>query len=121
LIEGLNHGIGSIFAYFGGRHSDKFGSKRISIVGNSIFTLLPFTGFPVIYIGTGLLFSDGWWTRNFRSPSRRAMLVEPNDLENSSNAFGLLHGIDTAGGLIASLILILLVYFGYEFMIIFLS
>lgn len=49
------------------------------------------------------------------------MLVEPNDLENSSNAFGLLHGIDTAGGLIASLILILLVYFGYEFMIIFLS
>jgi MFS family permease len=48
------------------------------------------------------------------------MLVESVETESKSRAFGLLHGLDAAGGLIASVVLIALVTLGYEFRIIFL-
>ncbi|MCL5789695.1 MAG: MFS transporter [Candidatus Thermoplasmatota archaeon] len=120
LIEALNYGIGSIFSYFGGRLADRFGAKKVSIFGNSLIPLLSFTGFPASYIASGLLFSGGWWARNSRAASRRTMLVESTEEGNSRRAFGLLHGLDTAGGLIAAILLIFLFYLGYELRIIFL-
>lgn len=45
IAEALNYGVGSLFSYIGGRISDRFGRKRVAIVGgNSLIPILSFTG-----------------------------------------------------------------------------
>jgi len=120
LAEALNYGVGSVFAFIGGRLSARFGSKKIAILGNSLIPVLSFTGFAATVpeaIGT---FAGGWWSRNFRSPARRTMMSETVEDENRSRSYGLLHGLDVGGGLIATLVFIAMISFGYRFRIIFL-
>ena len=120
LAEALNYGVGSVFSFFGGRLSSRFGSKKMAILGNSFIPILSFTGFASTVpeaIGT---FAGGWWSRNFRSPARRTMMSESISAENRSRAYGLLHGLDVGGGLIATIVFIAMISFGYQFRIIFL-
>lgn len=120
LAEALNYGVGSVFAFIGGRLSARFGSKKIAILGNSLIPVLSFTGFAATVpeaIGT---FAGGWWSRNFRSPARRTMMSETVEDENRSRSYGLLHGLDVGGGLIATLVFIAMISLGYRFRLIFL-
>ena len=120
IVESLNFGVGSIFSYLGGRLSDTYGSKRISIVGNSLIPILSFTGFFSYYVYAALTFMGGWWSRNFRSASRRMMLVESTSSEERTRAFGFLHGLDVGGGMIAAILLVVLYLIGLPFKYIFL-
>lgn len=120
LVEALNFGVGSIFSYVGGRLSDRYGSKRISILGNSLIPILSFTGFFSYYVYAAITFMGGWWSRNFRSASRRMMLVESTSLEERTRAFGFLHSLDVGGGMIAAVLLVVLYSAGLPFKYIFL-
>ena len=120
LAEALNHGVGSLFSFFGGRLSARFGSKRIAILGNSLIPILSFTGFATTVPEAIGAFAGGWWARNFRSPARRTMMSESVSRENRSSAYGLLHGLDVGGGLIATAVFIAMISLGYQFRVIFL-
>ncbi len=103
LASALSYGGGAVFSYFGGKLGDRFGHKKIALIGNSIIPLLSLSALiysPIWAIG---LLTGGWWARNFRSPSRRAMLVEavPNSNERAK-AFGFLHALDVGGGVLAA-------------------
>jgi len=120
IAEALNYGVGSIFAYYGGRLSSKYGSKKIAILGNSLIPILSFTGFSSTVYEAVAIFAGGWWSRNFRSPARRALMSETVSEENRSRAYGLLHGLDVGGGILATLIFIFLISRNYSFRMVFL-
>ncbi|MCL5441820.1 MAG: MFS transporter [Candidatus Thermoplasmatota archaeon] len=120
LAEALNYGVGSLFSFFGGRLSARFGSRRIAILGNSLIPILSLTGFATTVPEAIGAFAGGWWARNFRSPARRTMMSESVSRENRSRAYGLLHGLDVGGGLIATVVFIAMISLGYQFRIIFL-
>ncbi len=120
VIEAVSYGIGALFAYAGGILADRYGAKRISVIGNSLIPVLSFTGLFRNYALAGSAYVTGWWSRNFRSPPRRVLLVESTSQENRSRAFGLLHGLDVGGGVIASILLISLYLLGLPFSTIFL-
>ena len=120
LAEALNYGVGSLFSFFGGRLSARFGSRRIAILGNSLIPVLSLTGFATTVPEAIGAFAGGWWARNFRSPARRTMMSESVSRENRSRAYGLLHGLDVGGGLIATVVFIAMISLGYQFRIIFL-
>ena len=109
VAEALNFGIGSIFAYIGGRAGDRYGHRKIAIIGNALIPILSFTAFTRDAAGAIAIRSTGWWMRNFRTPSRRVMFANSVRSENRSRGFGLLHGLDVGGGLIATFILIVLI------------
>ena len=58
----------------------------------------------------GSLFVLGWWARYFRSPARRAWLVEVSSPAHRGRVFGFLHSLDVGGGLVAAAYVIILVY-----------
>ena len=120
IAEALNYGVGSIFSYAGGRLSSRYGSKKIAIIGNSLIPILSFTGFAATVYEAIALFAGGWWLRNFRSPARRTMMSSAVTEENRSRAYGLLHGLDVGGGILATLMFILLISLGYPFKLVFL-
>ncbi len=120
IAEALNYGIGSLFSYAGGKLSSRYGSKRIAIIGNSLIPVLSFTGFATSVYEAIALFAGGWWARNFRSPARRVMMSSSVSEANRSRAYGLLHGLDVGGGILATLIFILLISLGYSFRLVFL-
>lgn len=119
VIEAVSYGIGALFSYVGGRLADRYGAKKISIIGNSLIPILSFTGLFRNYASAGSVYISGWWARNFRSPPRRVLLVESTTSENRTRAFGLLHGLDVGGGVIASILLISLYLLGFSFAVIF--
>ncbi|WP_075057365.1 MFS transporter [Thermogymnomonas acidicola] len=101
--------MGSLFSYIGGRISDRFGRKRVAIVGgNSLIPILSFTGLVRSVPGAVATFASGWWSRNFRSPARRALLASAAGPEDRSRAFAFLHSLDVGGGMIATVLVILL-------------
>ncbi len=104
------YGIGALFSTAGGILGDRFGRKRMAIIGNVFILILPFLSFAVNAIQALLTFSTGWWARNFRSPPRRAMLSESTTKEQRPRAFGLLHALDVGGGVIAVAYLLILLY-----------
>lgn len=120
LATALAYGPGAVIAYLGGRLGDRFGRKRIAVLGNGLIPLLSFTGVVVSIASAIGLFVTGWWARNFRSPARRAMLTEVVEPARESQAFGLLHALDIGGGLLAALGALLLITFGVPFRVIFL-
>ena len=120
LIEAFSYGIGSLFSYLGGRLADRFDPKKLSVIGNSLIPILSFTGIVRNYASAGSLYVSGWWARNFRSPPRRILMIESTSSEERTNAFGLLHGLDVGGGVIASVFLILMYSVGISFSLIFL-
>ena len=120
IAEALNYGIGSLFSYAGGILSSRYGSKKIAILGNSLIPILSFTGFATSVTEAIGLFAGGWWLRNFRSPARRAMMSSAVSEKNRSRAYGLLHGLDVGGGILATLMFVLLISLGYSFRLVFL-
>ena len=120
LVTALSYGPGSLVAYWGGELGDRLGRKRIAILGNSLIPLLSFTGVTANPFAAAALFVTGWWARNFRTPSRRAMLTEVVTRAQEARAFGLLHALDVGGGLLAALLVLALVLLHVSFQIIFL-
>ncbi|AAY81124.1 MFS transporter [Sulfolobus acidocaldarius] len=111
IAEALNYGLGTLMSYIGGIAGDKYGRKRIVILGNSLIILVSLMGFARDYIQALLFFMLGWWFRNFRSPPRRAMMAEVTSPDERAEAFGILHSIDIAGALLSITILTLVLYF----------
>ncbi|MCL4544600.1 MAG: MFS transporter [Chloroflexi bacterium] len=120
LATALAYGPGAFIAYVGGRLGDRVGRKRIAVLGNALIPLLSLTGIVASLVPAIGLFVTGWWARNFRSPARRAMLTEVVEPEQESQAFGLLHALDIGGGMLAAACVLLLIFFGVGFRIIFL-
>ena len=119
IAEALNYGVGSLFAYYGGRLASRYGSRKIAIVGNSLIPILSFTGFAGTVYEAVAIFAGGWWARNFRSPARRTLMSESVSEGNRSRAYGLLHGLDVGGGILATLVFISMVSLGYPFRTVF--
>lgn len=111
VLLALSYGVGSLFSLVGGRLGDKVSKKTLSIGGNLLIPLMSVSAvFPNVVV-TGALFIFGWWARYFRTPSRRAWLVEVSNPDYRSKIFGFLHALDVGGGMIAvvySVILVLL-------------
>ncbi|MDG6922857.1 MAG: MFS transporter [Nitrososphaerota archaeon] len=111
LLLALSYGLGSLFSLVGGRLGDRYSKKKLSLIGN---LLIPLMSVSVIFqniLLTGALFVFGWWARYFRTPARRAWLVEVSNPAYRSKIFGFLHALDVGGGMIAvvySVILVLL-------------
>ena len=85
LAEALNYGIGSIFAYFGGRLADRYGYKKISVLGNAFIPILSFTGFAIVPLEAVGTFATGWWMRNLRSPTRRVDMTRGTTVTRNMN------------------------------------
>jgi MFS family permease len=108
IASAISYGIGAFFGYFGGRAGDKFGHKKITIIGNLLIPLLSFTGFSLYPAEAVAFFSTGWWARNFRSPSRRVLLSRSVLKEFYGKAFGFLHALDQGGGFLAGIYALIL-------------
>ncbi len=120
LTYAIVYGGGALFGFFGGLLGDKFGKKRIAILGNLFIPILSFCAFSTNVFLTVLLFSLGWWARNLRTPSRRGMLSEVVAENQTSRAFGLLHFLDILGAALAALYFIIFLYFKVQIKYIFL-
>ena len=111
LLLAFSYGVGSLFSLFGGRLGDRYSKKTLSLAGNLLIPLMSIsTLFPNVIL-IGALFVFGWWARYFRTPARRAWLVEVSNPDYRSKIFGFLHALDVGGGMIAviySIILVLL-------------
>ncbi|MHB8291602.1 MAG: MFS transporter [bacterium] len=108
IASAISYGVGAFFGYFGGIAGDKFGHKKIAIIGNLFIPLLSFTGFSIYPAEAVALISAGWWARNFRSPSRRVLLSRSVFREFYGRAFGFLHALDEAGGFFAGIYALIL-------------
>jgi MFS family permease len=101
LLLALSYGVGSVFSLVGGKLGDTHGKKTISLIGN---LLIPLMSLSVLFnnvVLLGALFVFGWWARYFRTPTRRAWLVEVSNPAYRSKIFGFLHALDIGGGIIA--------------------
>lgn len=103
------YGPGSLIGWWGGRLGDRQGHKRIALWGNAFIPLLAFAGWAATPVQAVGLLALGWWARNFRTPSRRAMFREVVADPDRARAFGFLHSLDVAGGMLAGVLLLLLV------------
>ncbi|ARM75215.1 MFS transporter [Acidianus manzaensis] len=111
IVESFSYGIGLFFSFLGGFLSDKVGSKRIAVFGNSLIVLLSFTGLAKDAIQAIAFFLSGWFMRNFRSPARRTMVAEITKEEERKKAYGILHALDVGGGFLAIVYLTILLYY----------
>ncbi len=116
----LAYGVGSLFAYVGGRLADRYGKKRIAILGNLLIPILSFTGFSSAPAEATALFSTGWWARNFRTPARRAMIGDISSRLDKGKVYGFLNALDVGGGVIAIMYLSAGIYFGVALRLLFL-
>ncbi|MDE1862332.1 MAG: MFS transporter [Thaumarchaeota archaeon] len=115
LILALSYGLGSAVSLLGGRLGDKYGKKTISIIGNLFIPLMSVAAlFQNIWL-VGALFVLGWWARYFRSPARRAWLVDISSPGHRTKVFGFLHSLDVGGGIVAVAYTSLLVYLKVPF------
>ncbi|MGC8657328.1 MAG: MFS transporter, partial [Thermoplasmata archaeon] len=120
IATALGYGGGALFSYLGGILADRYGRKKMAILGNSLIPILSFTGFASNAVEAISVFSTGWWARNFRTPARRAMLSDEANPENKAKVFGFLHALDIGGTLTAVTLLSILLYINLKFNIIFL-
>lgn len=112
LIMALTYGIGSFISYAGGRLGDRLNKRRVALAGNLLIPLLSLSGLPSNAAGSAGLYMGGWFARDFRSPPRRAMLVEASDPAYRSSVFGLLHGLDVGGGTVSAMLAFLFLSYG---------
>ena len=110
IAYALTYGIGALFGYAGGVIGDKLGKKKTAIAGNIFILLLSSIGFATSALQSVFLYASGWWSRDFRSPPRRAMMSESTPESKRRQAFGTLHALDIGGGAIAIVYLLLLLY-----------
>jgi MFS family permease len=59
----------------------------------------------------GLFFILGWWARYFRTPARRALLVDVSPSDSRSRVFGFLHALDIGGGIFSALLALFFLLF----------
>lgn len=112
LLLALSFGVGSGFSLLGGKLGDIYGRKSMSLLGNLLIPLMSISVlFNSIFL-TGLFFIFGWWARYFRTPVRRAWMVDVVDARFRSSAFGFLHALDVGGGFIAVAYSIIFVILG---------
>ncbi|MDG6971537.1 MAG: MFS transporter, partial [Nitrososphaerota archaeon] len=112
ILLALSFGVGSLFSLVGGQMGDRHGKKAVSLAGN---LLIPLMSVSVLFSNVflvGALFVFGWWARYFRTPARRAWLVEVSAPTHRSKVFGFLHALDVGGGMIAVVYSIVLVILG---------
>jgi MFS family permease len=112
LLLALSYGVGSLFALVGGRLGDRYGKKKLALLGNLLIPLMSVSALFPNVVAVGALFIFGWWARYFRTPARRAWLVEVSDPAHRSKIFGFLHALDVGGGMIAVVYSIVLVLVG---------
>ncbi len=110
IVYAITYGGGAVFGYVGGRLGDSLGRKKIAVLGNILILLLPGIGLVVREFQAVALYVTGWWSRELRTPPRRAMLFEAAKKQNSRRAFGMLHALDIGGGAIAVSYLAVLLY-----------
>jgi MFS family permease len=121
IAMALAYGIGSVFAYVGGKLADKHGKKKIAILGNLLIPVLSFTGFASLASEATALFSVGWWARNFRTPARRAMIGDISSRLDKGKVYGFLNALDVGGGVVAVSYLSIGIYLGIALKLIFLA
>ena len=112
LLLALAYGVGSVFSLIGGMLGDRYGKKRLAILGNLLIPLMSVSVLFSNVVAIGALFVFGWWARYFRTPARRAWLVEVADPVHRSKIFGFLHALDVGGGMIAVAYSVVLVLVG---------
>ncbi len=103
LITAASFGVGSLFAWLGGHAGDRWDRKRTAIAGNLFIPLMSLSGLFVNAWAAGAFFILGWWARYFRTPSRRALLVDVSPPEARAKVFGFLHALDIGGGMFSVL------------------
>ncbi|HUY05244.1 MAG TPA: MFS transporter [Candidatus Paceibacterota bacterium] len=109
IITAVAFGAGSFFAYIGGLAGDRFDKKYVAIVGNAFIPLMACSGLTHVLWLSALLFILGWWARYFRTPARRALLVQVTPEESRGLAFGVLHALDIGGGTLSALLALLFI------------
>jgi hypothetical protein len=116
LVSALSFGAGSLFSLLGGKIGNKRSKKAVSLAGNSLIPLMCLSGLSSNVFLAGLLFIGGWWARYFRTPPRRAWLVEVSDPVYRSKIFGFLHALDVGGGLLAAVYsIVMVIFFRFSF------
>ncbi|MHB8262244.1 MAG: MFS transporter [Acidimicrobiales bacterium] len=101
LAMALGFGGGSLIAYLGSRLGDRIGHRKMAIIGNSAIPLLSLSALIASPVAAIVFFCAGWWARNLRTPSRRVMLARSTTEQHRTRAFGFLHSLDVAGGILA--------------------
>ncbi len=112
LVVAVSYGFGALFGYFGGLLSGKYGKKRVTLIGNILIPILSLSGLASNYYEASALFAGGWLSRNFRSPSRRALIDDEVNDKNRTLVYGFLNAMDVGGGVLSITILLALLYFG---------
>ncbi len=115
IASAVAFGIGSFFGYIGGLMSDRLNDKYVAIIGNALIPLISLMGLAESPTVAVMLFAGGWWARNFRSPARRAMLVDSSTPSNRSTVFGFLHMLDIGGGVLSIAVLLVLITLGISY------
>jgi MFS family permease len=110
IVTAIAFGGGSLISYAGGLAGDRFDRKTIAIAGNAFIPLMAFTGITHDLRASAAFFILGWWARYFRTPARRALLVNVTRPEERSFAFGFLHALDIGGGMLSALLALLFLW-----------
>lgn len=108
IVTAIAFGGGSCIAYIGGLAGDRFDRKTIAIAGNAFIPLMAFAGLTHSLWSAAAFFILGWWARYFRTPARRALLVNVTAPQERGLAFGFLHALDIGGGMLSALLALLL-------------
>ncbi len=109
IVTAVAFGGGSFFSYIGGLAGDRFDRKSVAIAGNAFIPLMAFSGLAHGLWLAAVLFILGWWARYFRTPARRALLVNVTRPQERGMAFGFLHALDIGGGMPSALAALLFV------------
>ncbi len=109
LANALAFGGGALFAYIAGLLGVKYSRKWLAVLGSVFIILMSLVGLTMNPIIAIVLFSGGWWARNFRVPPRRAMLADAVQKKDLGKAFGFLHALDIGGGALAVVALLALI------------
>ncbi len=115
LSQALAYGPGALFGYWGGRLGDRYGRRKIALIGNAFLPLLALIGLAGVPWLAVLLLAAGWWARNLRSPPRRALVTETVPAADHGSAFGFLHALDVGGGMLAAVYAFLLLEGGVPY------
>jgi MFS family permease len=110
VVTAIAFGGGSLFSWLGGLAGDRFDRKAVAIAGNALIPLMAFSGVPHRMWLSALLFIGGWWARYFRTPARRALLVNVTAPTERAFAFGFLHALDIGGGMLSALLALLFIW-----------
>ena len=110
IVTAVAFGGGALVSYVGGLLGDRFDRKIIAIAGNALIPLMAFAGIAHHLWSAAAFFILGWWARYFRTPARRALLVNVTPPQERSMAFGVLHALDIGGGMLSALLALLFLW-----------